>query len=97
CAESDLFNAKAAKVRKGKAGMPTSQRFDTVLQQPSDSTRHRTLVAVSTILRRLDATFLLLTGAVARADGDAVRKEVIAATAAWAEAFNARDAQRNRY
>jgi uncharacterized protein (TIGR02246 family) len=33
-------------------------------------------------------------GSAAFADDDAVQKEVIAATAAWAEAFNARDAQR---
>jgi ketosteroid isomerase-like protein len=35
-----------------------------------------------------------MTGAVAHADDDAVQKEVIAATAACAETFNARDAQR---
>jgi uncharacterized protein (TIGR02246 family) len=37
---------------------------------------------------------VFLAGSVALADDGAVQKEVIAATAAWAEAFNARDAQR---
>ncbi len=46
------------------------------------------------MLRLLAAMFLLLTGSAALADDDADQKEAIAATAAWAEAFNARDAQR---
>ena len=63
-------------------------------QRTARSTRHRIFVAASTMLRLLAAMFLLLAGSVALADDDAVQKEVIAATAAWAEAFNARDAQR---
>ncbi|MGQ0580253.1 MAG: hypothetical protein ACT4PQ_15260 [Betaproteobacteria bacterium] len=77
--------------------MPSSGSFNKVLPQPPGSAVHRIFVAALTMLRLIAATFRLTTGCVARADGDAVRKEVIAATAAWAEAFNARDAQRNRY
>jgi len=63
-------------------------------QQTARSAPRRTFVAAATMFRMFAATFLLLTGSVAFADNDAVQKEVIAATAAWAEAFNARDAQR---
>ncbi len=57
-------------------------------------TRHKGFVAASTMFRLLATMFLLLTGSVALADDDAVQKEIIAATTAWAEAFNTRDAQR---
>lgn len=46
------------------------------------------------MLRALAAPFILLTGSLAYADDGAVQEEIKAATAAWAEAFNARDAQR---
>lgn len=62
-------------------------------QYTARSTQHRTFVAALTMLHLLAAMFLLLTGSAALADED-IQKEVIAATAAWAEAFNARDAQR---
>jgi uncharacterized protein (TIGR02246 family) len=42
----------------------------------------------------ITAALLVLSCLLALADDDAVQKEVIAATAAWAEAFNARDARR---
>ena len=63
-------------------------------QQTALGTKRRLLIAASTMLCLIAATFLLLTGSVAFADDEAVQGEVIAATAAWAEAFNARDAQR---
>jgi uncharacterized protein (TIGR02246 family) len=61
---------------------------------PLRGTQNRKFIGALALLRLLAATLLLLTGSVALANDDAVQKEVIAATAAWAEAFNARDAQR---
>ena len=74
--------------------MLDSRSFDTVPQQLPHSTWQKIFVAATTMLRPLAATFLLLTGLVAYADDNAVQKEVVAATASWAEAFNARDARR---
>lgn len=74
--------------------MLDSRRFDMALRCLPHGIWHRMLVAALTMLRPLAATFLLLTGTVSYADDDAVQKEVLAATAAWVEAFNARDAQR---
>jgi len=73
--------------------MLNAKRFDTDPQQLPHSTWHKILVAASTMLRPIAAAFLLVMGSAAFADDDVVQKEVIAATAAWAEAFNARDAQ----
>ncbi len=67
--------------------MPNSRIFDSVPQKlPLGA-------FASTLLRLLAATILLLTSSVVSADDEALQK-VVAATAAWAEAFNARDAQR---
>jgi len=74
--------------------MLDSRSFDTVPQQLPHNAWHKILVAAFTMLRPIAANFLLVMGSAALADDDAVQKEVIAATAAWAEAFNARDAQR---
>jgi uncharacterized protein (TIGR02246 family) len=63
-------------------------------QHAAGHTRNGIFVAAATMFRMLAATFLLLTGSVTFADDDAAQKEVIAATAAWAEAFNTREAQR---
>ena len=46
------------------------------------------------MLRPIAAAFLLVMGSAAFADDGVVQKDVIAVTAAWAEAFNARDEQR---
>src|SRR6267142_2834088 len=69
---------------KGRTRM-RYERNNAHSQQTALGTKRRLLIA---------ATFLLLTGSVAFADDEAVQRGVIAATAAWAEAFNARDAQR---
>ena len=61
---------------------------------PLRGTQKRNFVAALAFLRLLAAAFLLPTGSVVLADDGAVQKEITAATAAWAEAFNARDAQR---
>ncbi len=61
---------------------------------PLRGTQHGIFVAAATMLRLIAVACLLLTGSVAHANDDAVQKEVIAATAAWADAFNARDARR---
>lgn len=74
--------------------MPISGSFDTALQQPPDSTQNVFSVAVSWIPRLFTAVLLVLAYLPALAEDEAVQKEVVAATAAWAEAFNARDAQR---
>ena len=65
------------------------ERNDALSQQTARSTKRRLFVAAATMLCPIAATFLLLTGSVAFADDEVVQREVIAATAAWAEAINA--------
>ena len=73
--------------------MSNSTTFDSLLRRLPHRVPHRAFLA-STILRLLAAALLFLTSSVVSADDDAVQKEVFAATVAWAEAFNARDARR---
>lgn len=74
--------------------MSASRSFESVLPQPPDSPQHRFSAAVRWMPCLFTAVLLVLTYLPALANDDAVKEEVIAATAAWAEAFNARNAQR---